>query len=59
VVELPVSQATASTFAGADGRRLFITTSREGIDAHDQPAAGALFGADVGVRGAALHRFAG
>jgi sugar lactone lactonase YvrE len=59
VVELPVSNVTACTFGGPDLRTLFITTSRQGLDADDQPEAGAVFRYPAGVRGAAQHPFAG
>jgi sugar lactone lactonase YvrE len=58
VVELPVSQVTACAFGGPELRTLFITTSRQGLDEHDQPEAGAVFRYDAGVRGAPQHAFA-
>ncbi|MFI7420282.1 SMP-30/gluconolactonase/LRE family protein [Nonomuraea sp. NPDC049684] len=51
VVELPVGKVTAVTFGGLGLDRLFVTTSRLGVDAREQPEAGALFAADPGVRG--------
>jgi sugar lactone lactonase YvrE len=58
VVELPVRQVTACAFGGPDRDRLFITTSR--LDLPDaEPGAGAVFVADVGVRGAPVATFAG
>lgn len=51
VVELPVSQVTACTFGGDDLEQLFVTTSQQDIEPGSQRAAGALFRADVGVRG--------
>ena len=59
VVELPVSNVTACTFGGPDLRTLFITTSRQGLEADDQPEAGAVFRYEAGVRGAPQHQFAG
>lgn len=59
VIELPTSQVTAVTFAGADLDRLVITTSREGMGANAEPLAGALFQADPGVRGQPVRPFAG
>lgn len=59
VIELPVTQVTACTFGGADLDELFITTSREGLPASEQPAAGALFRARPGISGLPVRRFAG
>jgi sugar lactone lactonase YvrE len=63
VVPLPVAQVTACTFGGPDLDRLYVTTSREGLDADartEQPLAGALFTVDVpGVRGLPVLEFAG
>jgi sugar lactone lactonase YvrE len=59
VVEVPVTKVTACTFGGTDLDRLFITTSREGLQPGDDPQAGALFRADVGVSGVPVREFAG
>ena len=59
VVRLPVTQVTACAFGGADLETLFITTSRQRVEAGEQPAAGALFTVTPGVRGLAPHMFAG
>jgi sugar lactone lactonase YvrE len=59
VVSLPARKVTACTFGGADLDQLFITTSREGLDPDDDPLAGALFRADVGVTGQPVREFAG
>jgi sugar lactone lactonase YvrE len=59
VVDLPVSNVTACAFGGPDRHTLFITTSRQGHGAADQPDAGAVFRYDAGIRGAAQHAFAG
>jgi sugar lactone lactonase YvrE len=63
VVPLPVAQVTACTFGGPDLDRLYVTTSRQGLDADaraNQPLAGALFTVDVpGVRGLPALEFAG
>jgi sugar lactone lactonase YvrE len=48
-VEMPVRDVTACTFGGPGLDRLYITTSR--ADDPDSLVAGALFRADVGVRG--------
>jgi sugar lactone lactonase YvrE len=63
VVPLPAAQVTACTFGGADLGRLYVTTSRQGLDdaaRAEQPLAGALFEVDVpGVRGLPVLEFAG
>jgi sugar lactone lactonase YvrE len=59
VVELPVTKATACTFGGARLDRLYITTSREGLQPGVEPRAGSLFAADVAVRGQPVREFAG
>ena len=63
VVPLPVAQVTACTFGGPALDRLYITTSREGLDADAraaQPLAGALFCVDLpGVQGLPVLEFAG
>jgi sugar lactone lactonase YvrE len=55
VIELPAQQVTACAL-DPEGR-LFITTSKE--EDEDNPVAGALFCADVGVTGAPIGAFAG
>jgi len=55
-VELPVSQPSCPAFAGENLGRLYITTAQEGFTAdqrREQPQAGGLFVANVGVRGLA------
>ena len=59
VVEVPVGKVTACTFGGPDLDQLFITTSREGVPPGEDPLAGSLFRADVGVRGLPVREFAG
>jgi sugar lactone lactonase YvrE len=63
VVPLPVAKVTACTFGGPALDRLYITTSREGLDADAraaQPLAGALFCVDLpGVHGLPVLEFAG
>jgi sugar lactone lactonase YvrE len=59
VVEVPAAQVTACTFGGERLDELFITTSREGLDPGDDPLAGSLFRAGVGVRGLPVREFAG
>jgi sugar lactone lactonase YvrE len=58
-IELPVRQVTACTFGGPAGTTLYITTSRLGLGADAEPEAGAVFAAEVGVRGALQGTFAG
>jgi sugar lactone lactonase YvrE len=59
VVEVQPRQVTACTFGGAMLDQLFITTSRENLPPGEDPLAGSLFRAEVGVRGLAVHEFAG
>lgn len=59
VIELPATKVTACTFGGDQLDQLFITTSREGLPDDEQPAAGSLFVADVGVRGYLPRVFTG
>jgi sugar lactone lactonase YvrE len=59
VVELPTAKITACTFGGPALDQLFITTSREGMAPDDDPIAGSLFRADVGVAGLPVREFAG
>jgi len=59
VVELPVRRVTACTFGGPELTELFITTSREGLDPGEDPPAGSLFRANVGVTGLPVREFAG
>jgi len=59
VVEVPVRNVTACTFGGPRLDQLYITTSRHGMGAAAEPAAGALFRADVAVTGQPAAAFAG
>ena len=58
VVRLPVSQVTSCAFGGANLDELFITTSRLDLPDDDEPAAGAVFRVDPGVRGLPVPSFA-
>jgi sugar lactone lactonase YvrE len=58
VVEVPARKVTACTFGGPRLDQLFITTSREGLEPGDDPLAGSLFRADVGVGGLPVREFA-
>jgi sugar lactone lactonase YvrE len=51
VLDLPVTQVTACTFGGDALDELYITTSRENLPDDQQPAAGSVFRARVGVAG--------
>ena len=59
VIELPVTQVTACTFGGNALDELFITTSREGLPAGEEPAAGSLFRVRPGITGLPIRHFAG
>ena len=59
VIELPVTNVTACTFAGPDLDQLVITTSREGLPDGSQPEAGSLFRSRPGVTGLPVAAFAG
>lgn len=59
VIELPVTNVTACTFAGANLDELVITTSREDLPEGTQPEAGSLFGCRPGVAGQPVLEFAG
>jgi sugar lactone lactonase YvrE len=48
---LPVTQVTCCAFGGPDLGDLYITTSQQGVDTGEQPAAGALFLARPGAKG--------
>jgi sugar lactone lactonase YvrE len=59
VIEVGARQVTACTLGGPDLDELFITTSRERLEPGDDPLAGSLFRAEVGVRGRPVQEFAG
>ena len=58
-IAVPARKVTACAFGGDHLDELFITTSQENIDTRDDPLAGSLFRAKVGVRGQAVRLFAG
>jgi sugar lactone lactonase YvrE len=60
-VRLPASQVSACTFGGDDLGTLFVTTSRQDLDADDpdEREAGSVFRVDPGVRGLPVLPFAG
>ncbi len=57
-VEVGARQVTACTFGGSDMSTLYITTSREGLAAGDDPAAGAVFAVVPGTSGMPALEFA-
>jgi sugar lactone lactonase YvrE len=59
VIEVAAKQVTACTFGGPYLNQLFITTSREGLEPGEDPLAGSLFRAAVGVPGLPVREFAG
>lgn len=55
-----VGQITSCALGGENGTTLFITTARQGFtekEVEEQPTAGSLFSAEVGVRGVPTARF--
>ncbi|MFC7530022.1 SMP-30/gluconolactonase/LRE family protein [Actinoplanes sp. GCM10030250] len=58
-LSVPARKVTACTFGGEHLDQLFITTSQENIDTREDPLAGSLFTADVGVAGLPVRLFAG
>ncbi|MFF6779862.1 SMP-30/gluconolactonase/LRE family protein [Streptomyces sp. NPDC012510] len=59
VIELPARKVTACTFGGPRLDELFITTSREDLEPGEDPTAGSLFRARVGITGLPVREFAG
>jgi sugar lactone lactonase YvrE len=59
IVDVPARQVTACAFGGPGLDELFITTSAENLEPGDDPLAGALFSAAVGVNGLPVRPFAG
>ncbi len=59
IIEFPVRQTTACTFGGPDLDTLYVTTSREGLDPQEEPAAGSLYAAHPGIKGLAPLPFGG
>jgi sugar lactone lactonase YvrE len=59
VVEVGARKVTACTFGGDHVDRLFITTSREGLQPDEDPMAGSLFTVKPGVVGMPVREFAG
>jgi len=59
VIDVGARKPTACTFGGPGLDQLFITSSRENLEPGEDPLAGALFRADVGIRGLPVREFAG
>jgi sugar lactone lactonase YvrE len=59
IVEVPARLSTACTIGGERLDELYITTSRENLASGEDPLAGSLFRAEVGVRGVPAREFAG
>jgi sugar lactone lactonase YvrE len=59
VVVVGAHQVTACTFGGDNLDQLFVTTSRRGVPEGAEPAAGAVFVHEPGVRGLPARTFAG
>ena len=59
VIEVPAKQVTACAFGGRHLDQLFITTSREDLKPGEDPLAGSLFQAAVGVAGMPVREFVG
>ncbi|MCW3816413.1 SMP-30/gluconolactonase/LRE family protein [Micromonospora sp. DR5-3] len=59
VVTVAARQVTACALGGPRGDELIITTSREGLRPDEDPLAGCLFQAAVGIPGQAVRPFAG
>ena len=58
-VEVPASKVTACTFGGERLDQLYITTSQENVDTREDPLAGSVFRAEIGVNGVPVRLFAG
>jgi sugar lactone lactonase YvrE len=59
IIEVGAERVTACTFGGDDLKRLYITTSREGLEPDEDPLAGSVFTAVPGVSGLPVTPFAG
>jgi sugar lactone lactonase YvrE len=59
VVEVAARRVTACTFGGTNLDELFIATSRENLQPGEDPLAGSLFRATMGVRGKPVLGFDG
>lgn len=59
VLPLPVTNPTSCAFGGNDDPVLYVTTSRQGIAAGEEPLAGLVAALPSSVRGAPVFTFAG
>lgn len=59
VVTIPARKVTACTIGGPALDHLYVTTSREGVPADEDPLAGSLFRVSVGRIGLPAREFAG
>lgn len=59
VLPLPVTNPTSCAFGGGDDPVLYVTTSRQGIAAGEEPLAGRVAAVPSSVRGASVFSFAG
>lgn len=59
IVDVPAANVTSCVFGGKDMDELYITTAGGNRSSADQPHAGGLFRANVGIKGRTMHRFAG
>lgn len=59
VLRIPAAQVTSCCFGGPDLDVLYITTAARGVQAGEQPMAGAVFALRPDVRGLPAARFAG
>lgn len=59
IVEVDATNVTACTFGGPEHKQLFITTTQENLAPGQDPLAGSLFMAEVGVTGRPVRDFAG
>ncbi|WP_431794981.1 SMP-30/gluconolactonase/LRE family protein [Microbacterium enclense] len=59
VMPLPVTNPTSCAFGGDGTPLLYVTTSRQGVAAGEEPLAGRVLVVPVGVRGAEVHSFEG
>lgn len=57
IVEVGAAQVSSCAFGGPGDTHLYITTSRQGLDGSEDPAAGAVFCVDVGVEGSSVAAF--
>ena len=58
-IRVPAHQVTSCAFGGPDLDELYVTTSRVGLGADDDPGAGLLYRCRPGVRGLAPNVFGG